>query len=73
MRIWAQELRKMELWIKRYGLWSLQGQNGLFRRFWGNSRIFGVVGGTWLKIQGLLQNSGIFWGFLGIFGVFGVV
>jgi hypothetical protein len=34
---------------------SLQGQNGLFRRFWGNFGIFGVVGGA-------LAEFGIFSG-----------
>jgi hypothetical protein len=38
-------ITKIELWIKRYGSGSFQGQNGLFRRFWGNSGIFEVVGG----------------------------
>jgi hypothetical protein len=41
------------------GSGSFQGQNGLFRRFWGNSGIFGVVVGSWCKRQGLLQNLGI--------------
>jgi hypothetical protein len=52
----------MELWMKRYGLWKLSGVKRFFRRFWGNSEIFGVVGGVWHKKQGLLQNLGIFGG-----------
>jgi hypothetical protein len=39
---------------------SFQGQNGLFRTFWGNSGIFGVVGGFWNKRHGLLRSLGIF-------------
>jgi hypothetical protein len=39
---------------------SFQGQNGLFRRFWGNFEIFVVVGGSWRKRQGLLQSLVIF-------------
>jgi hypothetical protein len=33
----------------------------------GNPRIFEVVGGFWRRRQGLLQNLGIFGGFLWIF------
>jgi hypothetical protein len=50
----------MELWIKRYGSRSFQGQNGLFKRIWGNSGFFEVVGGFCRKRQGLLQNLEIF-------------
>jgi hypothetical protein len=46
------------------GSGSFQRQNDLFRRFWGNSGIFGVVGGSWHKIQGLLPILGIFQEFL---------
>jgi hypothetical protein len=46
---------------------SLQGQNGLFRRFWGNFGIFGVVGGSLVQKTGLLQNLGFFQAFLLIF------
>jgi hypothetical protein len=35
MRVLAQESRKMELGIERYGSGRFQGQNGLFRMFWG--------------------------------------
>jgi hypothetical protein len=45
------------------------GQNGLFRRLWGNFGIFGVFGGSWLKIQGPLRNLGIFTDFLKFFSV----
>jgi hypothetical protein len=45
---------KTELWIKKYGPGSFQGQNGLFKRFWANSEIFEVVVGFWHKRQGLL-------------------
>jgi hypothetical protein len=58
---------KTELWIKKYGSGTFQGQNGLFKRFWANSEIFEVVGGFWRKRQGLLRNLGNFWGFLWIF------
>jgi hypothetical protein len=40
---------EMELSMKRYGLWKLSGVKRSFRRFWGNSEIFGVVGGVWRK------------------------
>jgi hypothetical protein len=36
MRIWAQESRKMELGIKRYGLWKLSGAKWSFQ---GGSRV----------------------------------
>jgi hypothetical protein len=42
------------------GSGSFQRQNCLFRRFWGNSGIFGVVGGSWCKRQGLLRILEIF-------------
>jgi hypothetical protein len=35
LRILAQESRKTELWIERYGSRRFQGQNGIFKRFWG--------------------------------------
>jgi hypothetical protein len=44
---------------------SFQGQNNLFRRFWGNSGIFVVVGGFWRKRQGLLQSLDFFGDFCG--------
>jgi hypothetical protein len=45
---------EMELGIKRYSSGSFQGPNSLFRRFWGSSRIFGVVGGSLAQKIGLL-------------------
>jgi hypothetical protein len=46
LKILAQELLKMKLWIERYGSRSFGGQNGLFRRFWGGiCLIF-----EWLKV-----------------------
>jgi hypothetical protein len=45
---------------KDMGFGSLSGQDGIFTRFWGTSRIFGVVGGSLRKRQGLLQIFGIF-------------
>jgi hypothetical protein len=55
------------------GLGIFQGQNSLFKRLWGNSRIFQVVGGSWRKRQGLFQILGIFQGVLWNFGGFVVV
>jgi hypothetical protein len=60
-------------WNKRYGFESFQGQNSLFRRFWGSSRIFGVVGGSLAQKTGLLRNLGNFQEFLWNFGGFKVV
>jgi hypothetical protein len=54
-----------EAWNQK--IWALEafwGGNGLFRRFWSNSEILGVVGGSWRKRQGLLQILGIFRDFL---------
>jgi hypothetical protein len=45
---------------KDMGFGSFQGQNYLSRRFWGNSEIFGLVGGSWHKRHGLLRNFGDF-------------
>jgi hypothetical protein len=37
----------MELEIERYGSGRFQGQNGLFRRFWGGGGICGIF--EWLE------------------------
>jgi hypothetical protein len=58
----------MELWIKRYGSVSFQGQNSIFRSFWGSFGIFGVVGGSFSQKTGFLRNLGIFGDFCGFFG-----
>jgi hypothetical protein len=50
----------MELWIKRYGSRSFQGQNGLFKRIWGNSGFFEVVGGFLSQKTGALAKFGFF-------------
>jgi predicted amidohydrolase len=59
-------MRNRALDQKIWALEASRGKNSLFRRFWGNSGIFGVVGGSWRKRQGLLRSLGIFQGFFGI-------
>jgi hypothetical protein len=52
---------------------SFWGQNSLFRRFWANSEIFGVAGGSLAQKTRLLRNLGFFLRFLWGSGWFGVV
>jgi hypothetical protein len=50
-------------------IWALEAFRGKMvfsRRFKGNFGFFGVVGGSWHKRQGLLQNWGFFRDFCGI-------
>jgi hypothetical protein len=41
----AQESQKTELRIERFGSGRFEGENGLFRRFWGSCGIF-----EWLEV-----------------------
>jgi hypothetical protein len=60
----VQESWQTEFWIQRYGSGSFEGQNGLFRRYWGVFVEFLVAEGLSRERTGLLRSLGNFQGIL---------
>jgi hypothetical protein len=56
---------KTELWIKKYGSGSFQGQNGLFKRFWQILKFLKWLEGFGTKDRGSCEIWEIFGDFCG--------